>query len=244
MPVTYPNRNVKSLDWSGVLEGVGWAAALRDTMLPPTAFQSPTTVVIDLEGVSPTASALREVVVPLGQRIKGGTYGQVRLVIAARDEGVAEIIDLLALNYELPLFIARSIASEDVTRARPAGNLTSTERGTLNDLIGAGGWSTVSAMSARIGLESSAATNRLVGLERKGYLYRMARNRRAGDIFVDPRADMQTLPFDEIGNASLRSVLIDHGVTVDPYDRTPVDLESDAAERAAEIIQRRRDSGS
>jgi len=244
MQVTYPSRRVDSLGMSGVLEDIGRAAALRDTMLPPTAFQSPTTVVVDLEGVSPTASALREVVVPLGQRIKGGTYGQVRLVIAVKDDAVAEIIDLLALHYELPLFLARSSSSEDVNRARPAGSLTNTERGTLNELIHAGGWSTVSAMSARIGLEIPAAANRLVGLERKGYLYRMARNRRAGDIFVDPRADMQSLPFDEIGMPSLRSALIERGVAVDPYDRTPIDLEGEAAERAADIIQRRSVSNS
>lgn len=244
MAVTYPSRRVDSLGIHGVLEDVGRAASLRDTMLPPTVFRSPTTIVLDLGSVAPTASALREVVVPLGQRVKGGTYGQVRLVIAVRDQAVAEIIDLLAQRYDLPIFLAESPRAEDVTSARPAGSLTPAEHETLSELIQSGGWSTVSALSSRFGLESTATTNRLVGLERKGYLYRIPRGRRAGDVFVDPRIDTRSIPIDELETPALRAALLDQDVSVDPYDRSPVVLEGKAAQHAAEIVKRRRKSRS
>jgi hypothetical protein len=207
--------------------------------MPPTAFASPTTIVLDLGSVSPTSSALREVIVPLGQSMKGGTYGPMRLVIAVRDEATSELIDLLAKHYDLPIFLAKSTSVNDVASARPGGTLTTTEHETLVELMRSGGWSTVSSLSSQFGLENSATTNRLVGLERKGYLFRIARNRRSGDYFVDPRVDMQELPMEELTRPPFREALLNRGITFDPYDRSPITLEGDEAKRAEEILSRR-----
>jgi hypothetical protein len=198
--------------------------------------------VLDLGGARHTPAALRELIVPLGQRLKGGVFGELRIVVAAPDEATAEIITLLAQQHELPFYIAKSSRLEDIEDAVPAGDLTNTETETLDGLRGVGGGATAAGFAGAFGLAPNTANNRLLNLERKGYLYRLQRNRRDGDLYVDPRA---TAPDVVVGaardteTAPLRNALLSKGIHSNPYDRSRVVLEGDAAARAAEILRRR-----
>jgi hypothetical protein len=228
---------------AGILDDVSQAADLRDrSLFPPTSMKAPVTAILDLGGVQPTGAVLRELVVPLGQRLLGGTYGNVKVVVAAPDDAVAELIRLLAREYRLPLFLARTSRPEDVATAEPIGNLTTAELQTLESLNAVGGMSTVSGFAGATGLAATAANNRLTGLDRKGYVHRLVRGRRYGDVFVDPRAPIS----DElIANAMhpeippARDALLRGGIVDDPYARTRIALGGEAADRASEILRRR-----
>jgi len=228
---------------AGILDDASQAADMRDSSLfPPTSMKAPVTAILDLGGAQPTGAALRELIVPLGQRLLGGMYGNVKVVIAAPDDAVAELIRLLAREYRLPLFLARTSRPEDVATAEPIGDLTAADQQTLVSLNAVGGMSTIAGFAGANGLAATAANNRLAGLDRKGYVHRLARGRRYGDVFVDPRAPVS----DElIANAMhpeippARDALLRGGIVDDPYARTRIELRGEAAERASEILRRR-----
>lgn len=243
MAIAVPSRQVRFLGGtSGHLDDPHQAAELRDRQLPPTAWSAPTTVVLDIGGAQPAPAALREIVLTLGQRLRGKVYGELKIVIAAEDEAVAEVVRLLGHKYDLPLFLARSSRPEDVEQAEPVGELTRGERDTLDELRDVGGGATVAALAGAIGIGASAANNRLTNLERKGYVYRLKRARSYGDIYVDPRASAEELLFGTAEESEVpppRSALLAAGIRSNPYDRSRIELSGEAAERAAEILRRR-----
>jgi hypothetical protein len=223
-----PSRRIVFIGTGGVLDDPERAAHLRDLRLPPTAVEGLTTIVLDLSGMDPTTAALREIIVPLGQRLRGGVYGTMKLIVATPNEAIAEFVGLLAGAHGFPIYLAASSSGDDVARARPAGGLTETEQQTLHELWDSGGWATVADLAGRFGIETTAVNNRLTNLDRKGYIHRYRRPRRYGDIYLDPRAPVPT-----------RDALRAHGITTDPYDRSPLRLDGQAAARAAEILKRR-----
>jgi len=162
------------------------ASFLRDRYFPPTAVDRPTIAVLQLSA-EPTIGTLQEFLLPLGQRIRGGEYGQLFLVVRTEDEAVAGFVRYLSREYDLPIFVWSSPPGADAA-VSPAGDLTSTEEATIDALRSLGGASTPPQLAETIGIEPSAAGNRLVNLARKGYVYRVNRARRLGDIFVDPWA--------------------------------------------------------
>jgi hypothetical protein len=160
------------------------ASFLRDRYFPPTAVDRPTIAVLEI-GAEPTMGTLKEFLVPLAQRIRGGAYGQLFLVVRTQDDDVAEFVRYLSREYDLAMFISSAGPEEGAT---PAGDLSSTEEATIAALRSLGGASTPPQLAQAIGIESTAAGNRLVNLERKGYVYRIGRARRQGDLFIDPWA--------------------------------------------------------
>ena len=70
--------------------------------------------------------------------------------------------------------------------------LDETERSTLNTINVLGGQVTASSLAATEGIRPSAAANRLVKLDREGYLVRRPRGRREGDLYVEPRSATST----------------------------------------------------
>ena len=243
MAALVPSPRLTFLGSAGVLSDPEHASRLRDrAMLPPTTMKAPVTAILDLGGAQPTAAALRELIIPLGQRLLGGVYGNVKIVVAAPDDAVAEMIRLLAREYRLPLYLARSSRPEDVAVAEPVGDLTQAELQTLDDLKALGGESTIAALAGAVGLAPTAINNRLTSLDRKGYVHRLPRGRRYGDIFVDPRSPAS---HELIANAMhpevppARHALLRSGISDDPYARTRLELHGEAAERAAAILDRR-----
>jgi MarR family len=226
---------------TGDLSNPQVAAAARDQELPPTAGPSPSTVVIDLAGKLLSPPALRELIVTVGQRVRGGVYGDMKVIVATSHPATREAIHLLAREHDFPVFLAHSIELTEIHRAEPAGDLTATERDTLETLRRLGGQGTIAGLAGYIGIEPTAATNRLVNLERKGYVYRFRRPRQHGDLFADPRVPLQS----EIFGSEVpppRDALLAHGIRIDPYDVARIELQGEAARRAADIVERRRDT--
>lgn len=149
-------------------------------------FDEPRVLVLDLAGAALTPSAIQELVLPLAQRIQGGEYGTVRLVISTTDHGVKDFIEYMAQAHQLPVYVCRSPL--DFRRSIPAGILTQTESGTLDGIFELGGHVTASQLAEAENIRPSAAKNRLVNLDRAGYLIRQKRSRREGDVYFEPRS--------------------------------------------------------
>lgn len=157
----------------------------------------PQVLVIDLAGVAFTPSSLQELILPLAQRIRGGEHGTVRLVISTTDPGVGDFIRYMAQAHQLPLYLSPS--PFDLREGIPIGDLTRTERNTLDTIIMLGGQVTASRLAATEGIKPSAAANRLVNLDREGYLVRRSRGRREGDVYIEPRSATSTpMVFNEL----------------------------------------------
>jgi DNA-binding MarR family transcriptional regulator len=238
MAVIFAHRQVISFP-TGDLSDPVRAGRAREKGIPATIYKRPTTLVLDLSGKLLSPSALTELVVTLGQSIRGGLYGDARLVVATPDQAVRKMSAYLAREYQFPLFLASSL--ETVSEAMPAGDLTGADFETLEGLRASGSVTTVSSLASAFGLQPSAANNRLVNVERKGYVLRVSRGRDEGDLFVDPRVPFMTSLTTSRGADSIpmRQALQDAGISSDPYSHPPREVEGDAAKRLAEILRRR-----
>src|SRR5579862_845641 len=159
-------------------------ARYRDHEFPPTATDWERIFCINLEGGFFSPGALMEMVVPLGQAIRRGAYGSAALVVISSDVGTIEFLEALAQKHELPMFLSASPGAP-LSDARPIGALTTSEMETYGLIRGAGGEVTSSRVADLAGIEVNAAVNRLSALAKKGYVHRVARSRREGDVFVD-----------------------------------------------------------
>ena len=151
----------------------------------------PQVLVLDLGGCAFTPLALQELILPLAQRIRGGEHGTVRLIISTSDPGVGDFIRYMAQAHQLPLYVSHP--PSNLNEGTPVGDLTQTERGTLDTInaLGVDGV-TASSLAAMESIKPSAATNRLVNLDREGYLVRQPRGRREGDLYIEPRSSTAT----------------------------------------------------
>jgi DNA-binding transcriptional ArsR family regulator len=237
-----PTRRLEVIPTGGVFSDPAQAGALRDHMLPPTASQLPQTRILDLRDAQMTSGALREFILPLGQQLRGGVYGDIKVILVTDDEAATEAISLLAREHGLPLFLARGSSASEIAQAEPAGDLTQSERDTLDELRSVGGGATVSALAGAVGLPAPAVNNRLASLERKGYVYRFRRGRRYGDLYIDPRVSLDALVFAALDRPEIpppRTALLARGIRSNPYDRMPFAVDEEAAKRADEILRRR-----
>ena len=146
----------------------------------------PQVLVLDLAGIAFTPASLQELVLPLAQRIRGGEYGVVQLVISTADPGVGDFVRYMAEVHHLPLYLTPS--PFDLQEGIPVGGLTKTARDTLDTISMLGGRVTASMLAATEGIRPSAAANRLANLDREGYLVRQSRGRREGDMYIEPRS--------------------------------------------------------
>jgi hypothetical protein len=121
---------------------------------------------------------------PLAQRIKGGQYGEMVLAVSTVDHGVADFIRYMAVVHDLPIFVTSD--TDDLAGAEPAGNLTPTEKTSLRAIGQLGGKVTANELAKHLGVEATAAGNRLINLSKKGLVYRIERPRREGDLYIDP----------------------------------------------------------
>lgn len=178
---------IKGPDTTGPLDDVAKIRHFRDEeLVAPSGVSEPTTLVLNLEGRYPTASVLVELVLPLARAAKAGRYGPMTLVVCTQDDGARIVLRALAQAEDVPLFIAPS--PRELDEAEPVGSLTPTEQETLEVLHRLGGRSTIATFAQATRLEANAATNRLVNLMNKGFLQRIERPRRQGQLFLDPRA--------------------------------------------------------
>lgn len=161
-------------------------ARYRDLhLVNPSGVKKPTMVALDLEGMSPSVAELVELVVPLAQAARSGSLGPLAVVVCTSNQPTRDVLRALAQTYDLALFVAAS--TKTLTDAEPYGVLTATERETLEVMHRLGGTVTVAKFADATGLAASAATNRLVGVQQKGFLQKVQRPRAAGSVFLDPR---------------------------------------------------------
>jgi hypothetical protein len=173
------------------------AARWRDLYFPPTAVERPTIAILDLTGVFPTPGVLQDFILPIAQGVRGGVYGPLMLVVRTHDDGVADFLSYLAKQYGLSIFTISS--AEPSSGVQAVGNLTSTDQTTLHLMVQLGGTVTASELARTVGIEPTAAGNRLVNLFKKGFLFRVAQPRREGDVFVEPRVYLDPISVGSIG---------------------------------------------
>jgi len=142
--------------------------------------------VLHIGPVRPTAAVLRDVVVTVGEDIKAGRYGDFSLFICSEDEDTRSVIGSIAASNNVSMFLCSS--SSDLRNAEPIGVLTAKDHETLHLVAEAGGTVTAVGLARQVDIEKTAAGNRLVSLQKKGYLQRVERPHPAGDLFVDPRS--------------------------------------------------------
>src|SRR5439155_21714483 len=83
-------------------------AQYRQREFPPTAVNWERIFCINLEGAFCSPGALKEMIVPLGQAMRAGSYGNAALVVVTSDEGTVEFLEALAEKHELPIFVSSS----------------------------------------------------------------------------------------------------------------------------------------
>jgi hypothetical protein len=159
-------------------------ARYRDEDFPPTATDGQRIFLVNLEGGLFSPGALKEMILPLGQAIRAGSYGSAVLVVVTTDDAIVEFLEALAAKHALPMFLSQS-PNAPLSEARPIGALTTVEMQTYGLIRSAGGEVTSSRMADLAGIEGNAAANRLSALDSKGYILRVSRSRREGDVFVD-----------------------------------------------------------
>jgi hypothetical protein len=142
--------------------------------------------VLDFANFIPTPASLREFLVPLGERARSSHDTNFALFVAAHDEATREFVQYLSTAKDFPVFVAASL--ERLDEATPGGELSPTERETLDVLARVGGTLTAAEFAASTGVAVTAAGNRLINLSRRGYVHRIAQSGRKGDLFVDPRS--------------------------------------------------------
>jgi predicted ArsR family transcriptional regulator len=80
------------------------------------------------------------------------------------------------------------MAPAHLEQAETVGDLTVNDRETLRLVLQAGGTVTAAELAEQLGIEQTTAGNRLVALNKKGYLLRVERPHPVGHQFFDVRS--------------------------------------------------------
>lgn len=168
------------------------AAAWREMEFPATVSKGCRIRLLNLHGAFPEIGALEELILPIGQGIKSGAFGQLMLGIISSDEPVIHYVESIAEKHSVPLFVTHP-GEDPLGSSSPVGKLTASEISTLETIQELGGRVTSSELAKALDLELAAAGNRLAKIEKKGYLLRIPRSPREGDIYIDPRQALNVL---------------------------------------------------
>jgi hypothetical protein len=142
--------------------------------------------VLNLEETAMTAEALYELIVPLGERLRQGSYGKSTLFVASGSPQVRSMLEAMAVQHDFPLFILDS-AKAPLRDATPVGPVTETDRAVLDYTMASGGIATSAHLASAQDITLAAASNRLADSSERGYLAKVERPRKQGNQFVDPR---------------------------------------------------------
>ena len=162
------------------------ADQLIQRFMPHGRDHGPMIGILHLGAVRPTPGVLRDVVVGVGQDVRAGRYGDFAFIISSEDEPTRRVIGDVAAAHDLAIFLSSS--PTDLEHAEPAGSLTERERDTMRIVLLAGGTVSATQLAEALDIEQTTAGNRLVALQKKGFLQRVRRPHPIGDLFVDPRS--------------------------------------------------------
>lgn len=154
--------------------------------MPHDQHHGPMVGILHLGAVRPTPGVLRDVVVGVGQDVRAGRYGDFAFVISSEDEPTRRVISDVAAAHDLAIFVSSS--PTDLQHAEPVGSLTERDRETMKLVLLVGGTVSASQLAEQLGIEQTTAGNRLVALQKKGFLQRVKRPHPIGDLFWDPRS--------------------------------------------------------
>ncbi|WP_167759240.1 hypothetical protein [Blastococcus sp. TF02A-35] len=166
----------------GLIDLPSVPSSVRHVAATQLGSRQPTVLVLELGSARFEVQTLLEMLTPLAREIRAGRFGDVVLVVATTQESVARIVRMVSETEDLPMYVTPSAA--EVKHAHPAGRLTPTEKASLEVLDFLGGHVTVNRFASETSLELTAAGNRLSNLARRGYVLRLPRSRREGDLFV------------------------------------------------------------
>jgi hypothetical protein len=181
----------------------------EDDLVRASGVNTPTVLVVNLEGRFPGAAVLHDWLLSLGRSLRGGLLGPLAIVLATPDAALGETVRAICTAYDLPFFLASSRDSLD--HAEPLGPLSRADQQTMEVLRRLGGRATASMVAQTAGIDHTAAGNRLANLDRRHILLRVDQPRRQGHLYLDPRsalaAEEPTDPTDtEFGlTASMKS---------------------------------------
>lgn len=159
---------------------------LVQQFMPAHREHGPMIGILHLGKVRPTPNILHNVIVPIGEDVRAGKYGNFAFIVSTEDDATRNILRDVAASQDLPIFVAAS--ATQLKKAEPIGALTAKDRETMNCVLSSGGTVTATQFATNLGIEQTTAGNRLIGLAKKGYLQRVERPHPAGDQFVDPRS--------------------------------------------------------
>ena len=159
---------------------------LVQRFMPPDRRHGPMLGILQFGGIRPTPAILRNMVVTVGEDVKAGRYGDFSLFVCSEDEDTRNVIGDIAAAQNIAMFVCASPSR--LTDAEPVGVLTANDTETLGLVAKTGGTVTAPSLAADAGIEKTAAGNRLVSLQKKGFLQRVERPHPEGDLFVDPRS--------------------------------------------------------
>ena len=162
------------------------ADQLVQRFMPPDRRHGPMLGVLQFGAVRPTPVVLRNMVVSVGEDVKAGRYGDFSLFVCSEDDDTRNVIGDIAAAQNIAMFVCAS--SSELANAEPVGVLTANDAETLEHVAATGGTVTALSLAAHLDIEKTAAGNRLVSLQKKGYLQRVTRPHPGGDLFVDPRS--------------------------------------------------------
>jgi hypothetical protein len=154
--------------------------------MPPDRQHGPMIGILHLGAVRPTPGVLRDVIITIGEDVRAGRYGDFSFVVSSEDGPTRGVVSDIASAQDLAIFVSSS--STQLEKAEAVGTLTAKDRETLTFVLRAGGTVTATELAGRLGVEQTTAGNRLIALNKKGYLQRVERPHPFGDQFIDPRS--------------------------------------------------------
>lgn len=180
--LTLPRLVIYTVATGGLIDLPSVPSSVRHVAASQLGSKQPAVLVLELGSARFEVQTLLEMLTPLAREIRAGRFGDVVLVVATSQESVARLVGMISETEDLPMYV--TLTATQVREAHPAGRLTPTEKASLDVLDLLGGHVTVNRFASETSLELTAAGNRLSNLARRGYVLRLPRSRREGDVFV------------------------------------------------------------
>lgn len=180
-PPAVPAVRVHNVATGGLVQGRGVPVSAGREVSNALADGHARVFVLDLGGARFETQTLLEMLAEVW-RAASGTVQRAVVVVATDQPSVIRVVQMVAAADDLPLYVMPT--GGDLSLARPAGRLTPTEADSLMLLAQLGGEVTANRFAHEASLELTAAGNRLAGLAKRGYVLRVPRSRRDGDLYV------------------------------------------------------------
>jgi hypothetical protein len=183
--VKFVNAGTGSAVWDDPNASGSWNRVIERVM-PRDRRHGPMIGILDLAKLRPTPVVLRDVIVAIGEDVRAGRYGNFTFVVSSEDDATRSVVSDIAFAKDVAIFVSSS--PNHLEQAEPVGDLTVKDRETLGLVLKAGGTVTAAELAEKLGIEQTTAGNRLIALNKKGYLQRLQRPHPVGDQFLDARS--------------------------------------------------------